>query len=98
MIESDGEFKEAEYHPVDDVTALSKEDCMEEFMFLGLRMMEGVSEAEFMDCFGESVDRVYGAVLSELVRDKLLVREDGRIFLTGYGIDVSNYVFEKFLF
>ena len=82
----------------DTVTALSKEDCMEEFMFLGLRMMEGVSEAEFMDCFGESVDRVYGAVLSELVRDKLLVREDGRIFLTGYGIDVSNYVFEKFLF
>ena len=82
----------------DTVTALSKEDCMEEFMFLGLRMMEGVSEAEFMDCFGESVDRVYGDVLSELVRDKLLVREDGRIFLTGYGIDVSNYVFEKFLF
>ena len=82
----------------DTVTALSKEDCMEEFMFLGLRMMEGVSEAEFMDCFGESVDRVYGAVLSELVRDKLLVWEDGRIFLTGYGIDVSNYVFEKFLF
>lgn len=82
----------------DTVTALSKEDCMEEFMFLGLRMMEGVSEAEFMDCFGESVDRVYGAVLSELVRDKLLVRENGRIFLTGYGIDVSNYVFEKFLF
>lgn len=61
-------------------------------------MMEGVSEAEFMDCFGESVDRVYGAVLSELVRDKLLVWEDGRIFLTEYGIDVSNYVFEKFLF
>ena len=82
----------------DTVTALSKEDRMEEFMFLGLRMMEGVSEAEFMDCFGESVDRVYGDVLSELVRDKLLVREDGRIFLTGYGIDVSNYVFEKFLF
>ena len=82
----------------DTVTALSKEDCMEEFMFLGLRMMEGVSEAEFMDCFGESVDRVYGDVLSELVRDKLLVREDGRIFLTGYGTDVSNYVFEKFLF
>ena len=82
----------------DTVTALSKEDCMEEFMFLGLRMMEGVSEAEFMDCFGESVDRVYGAVLSELVRDKLLVWEDGRIFLTEYGIDVSNYVFEKFLF
>ena len=82
----------------DTVTALSKEDRMEEFMFLGLRMMEGVSEAEFMDWFGESVDRVYGAVLSELVRDKLLVREDGRIFLTGYGVDVSNYVFEKFLF
>lgn len=81
----------------DSVNALSKEDGMEEFMFLGLRMMEGVSEQEFRDCFRESVDKVYGTVLAGLIKDKLLIRENGRIFLTEYGIDVSNYVFEKFL-
>ena len=82
----------------DTVQVLSKEEQMEEFMFLGLRMMEGVSEQEFLDCFQEPIDQVYGTVLSGLMKDKLLLRENGRIFLTEYGIDVSNYVFEKFLF
>ena len=39
---------------------------MEEFMFLGLRMNEGISEEEFYRQFGETVDEVYRPVLGKI--------------------------------
>lgn len=75
----------------------SKKEHMEEFMFLGLRMMRGISKAEFADCFGVTMDKVYSAVLKKYISYGLL-REDGdRIFLTPEGIDVSNVIFQEFL-
>lgn len=76
---------------------LSAASQMEEFMFLGLRLTEGVREERFAAAFGRSVDEVYGEVLEKHIRDGLLMRADGRIFLTDYGTDISNYVMAKFL-
>lgn len=81
-----------------EVQLLTPQEQMEEFMFLGLRLMEGVSEAAFRQAFGVSVDEVYGETLLRLVEQGLLVRMDGRLFLTPLGIDVSNVVFAAFLF
>lgn len=71
----------------------------EEFMFLGLRKMNGVSAADFRERFGVSLWDVYGRVLTELSEKKLLCQSaDGdRIFLTERGIDVSNVVLAEFL-
>ena len=87
-----------------ELTAIQKEiqvlitkEQMEEFMFLGLRKMEGVSEIEFEKCFGVGIDEVYGMQLKKLIREHLLEKKDGRILLTKQGIDVSNYVFAEFL-
>lgn len=80
-----------------EVQALTLQEQMEEFMFLGLRLMEGVSEAAFHKAFGVPVDEIYGEVISRLVEQRLLVREKGRLFLTPRGIDVSNVVFAAFL-
>lgn len=82
------------YHNVQE---LSHKDQMEEFMFLGLRMMEGISKAAFLKAFSVPVDSIYGPVLKKLEKQGLLVDEDGRICLTDNGIDVSNYVFTEFL-
>lgn len=76
---------------------LSQRDRMEEFMFLGLRMSEGVSEEEFAGRFGRSIDEVYGPVLEKLVWQALIERKDGRIALTARGIDLSNGVMAEFL-
>ena len=76
---------------------LSAKDCMEEFMFLGLRKIEGVTKKEFYQCFGQSMDEVYGKVLCKLKRNKLIEEQDDRVFLTEYGLDVSNVVFAEFL-
>ena len=80
-----------------DVTKLSKKDAMEEFMFLGLRMNEGVTRAEFQRQFSCSIESVYGEVIKRLREEQLLVMAEGRIFLTEKGMDLSNYALAQFL-
>ena len=81
----------------EDIQVLITKEQMEEFMFLGLRKMNGISEKEFRECFGVGIDNVYGTQLKKLIMEELIERKDGRIGLTGRGIDVSNYVFAEFL-
>ncbi|HJA11984.1 MAG TPA: radical SAM protein [Candidatus Mediterraneibacter merdipullorum] len=82
----------------EEIEALREEDRMEEFMFLGLRRMKGVGEKEFSAAFGRDIRQVYGRQLEKLTRQGLLACAGGRFFLTGRGIDISNYVFSEFLF
>ncbi len=84
-------FVEHTYQP------LSRREQMEEFMFLGLRMMEGVSKASFFEEFSLGLETVYGKEIDSLCREGLLAQKDGRIFLTEQGIDISNYVFSQFI-
>lgn len=81
---------------------LTLQDEMAEYMYLGLRMKEGVTAKAFEEAFGRSLHEVYGGIVAGLEKDGLLVVDDrngegGRIYLTDYGIDVSNYVFGKFI-
>lgn len=80
-----------------DIQALSHEEKMEEFMFLGLRMMKGVSGSEFLGRFGQNMWNVYGDVLGRLEEQKLIEVEVPVVRLTELGIDVSNMVLSKFL-
>ena len=77
---------------------LTGNEQMEEFMFLGLRMMCGVSRQAFRNQFGRQIEEVYGEVLCNMYRQKLLVCESDHIKLTDPGIDVSNRVMAEFLF
>lgn len=81
----------------EDIQILSTKEQMEEFMFLGLRKMEGISEKKFKECFDTSIDDIYGHELEKLLAEELLERKDGTIQLTCHGIDVSNYVFATFV-
>ena len=76
---------------------LSKQEQMEEFMFLGMRKIEGVLEAEFQELFGEPVDKCYGTQIEAFERQGLLKRKEGKLSLTEEGINVSNYIFSEFL-
>ena len=44
---------------------LTREDEMAEFMFLGLRMTQGVSKKEFQEYFGTAIENIYGEVLKK---------------------------------
>lgn len=57
---------------VEDREELSVQAKMEEFMFLGLRVMEGVSGTEFEKRFGKTMEDVYGDVLRKHEEEGLL--------------------------
>lgn len=80
---------------------LSKENQMEEFMFLGLRMTKGVSVREFEELFKASIYEIYGEVIEKHINEKLLylypVEGEQYLALTEKGLDVSNYVMSDFL-
>ena len=77
--------------------SLTREDEMAEFMFLGLRMTQGVSKKEFQEYFGTAIENIYGEVLKKYKKQGLLLEESGRIFLSREGIHVSNAVMADFL-
>lgn len=81
----------------EDFTRLSRKDEMEEFMFLGLRKIKGVSEQDFYKSFKVSMDEIYKESIENLIKEGLLVREEDRIRLTDQGIDLSNYALSQFL-
>ena len=57
--------------------SLTTQEQMEETMFLGLRLIRGVSYTEFARCYGQTLEEVYGEVIARNVADGLLtVRED----------------------
>lgn len=80
-----------------DVIAVTKKNQMEEYMFLGLRLMAGVSVSEFERRFGVPMEQVYGSVIRSYTEQGLLKTERDRLMLTELGIDVSNSVMADFL-
>ena len=81
----------------EDIEILTVENQMEETMFLGLRMMKGVSVSGFEKTFGRTMKSVYGNVIDRLKKEQLIVEEGDDIRLTEHGIDISNYVMSEFL-
>lgn len=80
-----------------DLYFCKRKDEMEEFMFLGLRLMKGVSKETFRKCFGATMESVYGNVIAKFVRKGLLVEDSERLYLSDSGIDVSNVVMAEFM-
>lgn len=80
---------------------LSLQEQMEEFMFLGLRMTAGVSLEDFSDCFGRTMESVYGNVMKKNISEGLLEieRRNSRRYLalTERGLDLANYCMAQFL-
>ena len=78
---------------------LKVNEIMQEYMFLGLRRMEGVSKTGFLRKFNVSIEKVYGGKIEKLIDMGLLEeRKKGEILvLTERGIDVSNTVFLEFI-
>ena len=76
---------------------LQPKDEMEEFMFLGLRMTDGISKSDFKEIFGKDIDSVYGDVLEKLEKQGLICLNDDIIKLSDKGIDISNIVLANFL-
>lgn len=80
-----------------DVEKLTKKDMEEEFFYVGLRMVSGVSLTEFKERFGVSAQEVYPGLMETFVEEKAAEFRGDRFVLTDYGLDVSNYIMAQFL-
>lgn len=85
-------------HLRQEVSHLTEREQIEEFMFLGLRLTEGVSKKHFFKTFGKKFTDVYPGISEKQIREGLLVQEGDRLKLTELGLDVSNRVMAEFLF
>ncbi len=81
----------------EDLQTLTLQEQMEETMFLGLRMTDGVDTVTFRDKFGLPMEEIYGSQITESITEGLLEYRGSCLALTPRGIDVSNYVMAKFL-
>ena len=80
-----------------DVLKLSLKDQIEEFMYLGLRMTEGISEIDFEQNFGQKLENIYGAGLQKYKETGFLEKTGANWRFTRKGIHVSNHILAEFL-
>lgn len=83
--------------PIQNTHRVTKEESMEEEMFLGLRKTEGVSASFFHQKFGQSLEEVYGKTLQSLKEDGLVEQSGDFMRLTHRGLFRGNDVFQQFL-
>ncbi len=76
---------------------MNYEDLMFEYIMLRLRLSEGVDIHEFNSRFSTDFIKIYQEQISHLGKNNLIELSDGHIKLTEKGMDISNYVFEKFM-
>lgn len=83
--------------PIENIIDISRKDEISETMFLGLRMMEGISIDKFQKRFNESPFDIYEKQFLDLKKKGLLSWDEKHIYLTKKGIDLANIVFQEML-
>ena len=77
---------------------VTRKAAMEEFCFLGLRMVNGINARTFAKNFGANIFDVFGGVIEKNRRLGLLAIDGEKIYLTERGMSLGNEVFADFLF
>lgn len=76
---------------------LDKLGTIKEYIILKLRLNKGLDINEFYNKFKVNIFDMYKIEIDELINSKLLEYKGNRIYLTPYGRDVANIVWEKFI-
>lgn len=82
---------------IEEIYVNDLNDDMEEFMFMGLRMIEGININEFKKRFNKNINEVYGDIIEKNIKKELLICKSERLFLSRKGIEISNYVMSDFI-
>lgn len=85
------------YLPIENKHKNSTKDSMEEFMFMGLRKIKGISKKDFLERFNISMEEVYYNVIKKYEQRALLINDTDFLRLSNKGIEVSNIIMSDFL-
>jgi putative oxygen-independent coproporphyrinogen III oxidase len=83
--------------PLLEEFAVPREEAMEDFMMVGLRLLDGVNDADFRAQFGTGLEEVFAPVIGRLLQQELLERTEGGLKLSQRGIMLGNEVFGAFI-
>ena len=81
----------------ENIECLSEFDKMSEFIFLGLRMAEGISEKEFKERFGKDIFDVFGEQIEKYINLGVMAKTGDRIFIRPEFLYVSNHILTDFV-
>lgn len=76
---------------------LSKKDLINEFLFLSLRLKEGIDAALFQRKFGLDFERICSDAILQNLKKSLIYRTEKGIALTELGLDFANQVMCDFM-
>jgi len=77
--------------------ALTEKEAMAEFMFLGLRLLEGVDKEEFVRQFGRELEEAFPKVVGKFCERGLLQEQGTMLRLTSKGLLLANLVMQEFV-
>ncbi|WP_343337855.1 Heme chaperone HemW [Terrisporobacter petrolearius] len=83
--------------PIEWEEKLSIKDKIEESIFLGLRMNEGIKFTDFYEKYNIDFKEVYEKEINKLNKMKLIEISDEGMILTQKGREISNSVFVEFI-
>lgn len=83
--------------PILEQHEVSRQEAMEDFMMVGLRMMCGVQDADFEVQFGCSIRDVFGQTIDRLIAQELLLSDQQNYRLSDKGLLFGNDVFASFI-
>jgi oxygen-independent coproporphyrinogen III oxidase len=76
---------------------VTKEEAIQEEMFLGLRKTSGVNKHEFQKKYGMEIREVFSEQIKLLLEQKLIEENESSICLTHQGKFLGNEVFQRFI-
>lgn len=79
--------------------AVSEAEAMEDFMMVGLRLLEGVDRRAFSAQFGadKHLDTIFESPLATLLEKQLIVRTEHGYKLSSIGVTLGNVAFGEFV-
>ena len=83
--------------PVGEKVFVDINDKMSEFMFLGLRLVKGVSNSDFSRIFQQDMFQKYDKSFETLKQKGLLEINNDNVRLTKLGLDLANQAFMEFI-
>ncbi|WP_142414546.1 radical SAM family heme chaperone HemW [Hathewaya massiliensis] len=83
--------------PIKSTHKNSIKESVEEFMFMGLRKIEGIDKEHFVELFNTDVHSLYDEVIKKYKSLNLLEEDQVNLKLTKKGIEFSNIVMSEFI-
>lgn len=83
--------------PITDRHVVTKEEAMQDFMMVGLRLLKGVNRQDFSKRYDRELEDVFGMAIEQLLSKQLLERHEDHYRLTEQGVLFGNEVFGAFV-